>query len=200
MQNTIIIFLSVYFICFFGFAVVFRNFVVAKKTGVNAFKLNQKTGAESITGWYFKFLPLVSLLVLILYSFLPNVYQSIGPIDLMNHAGIQWIGMSVMVVSLAWVLTAQSQMGASWRIGIDHEAKTEFVQKGLFKYSRNPIFVGVIFISFGFFLLLPNPLTLTILALDIVLIQIQVAMEEEHLTKQHGQHYIEYCQHVRRWL
>jgi len=200
MQNIIIIFLSVYFICFFGFAVVFRNFVVAKKTGVNAFKLNQKTGAESITGWYFKFLPFVSILVFILYTFVPNVYQSIGPINLMNHTAIQWIGISVMVVSLVWVLTAQSQMGASWRIGIDHEAKTEFVQKGLFKYSRNPIFVGVIFISLGFFLLLPNPLTLTILALDIALIQIQVSMEEEHLGKQHGKSYSEYCQHVRRWL
>ena len=65
---------------------------------------------------------------------------------------------------------------------------------------RNPIFVGIIFISFGFFLLLPNPITLTILALDIALIQIQVAMEEEYLTKQHGDSYIEYCQHVRRWL
>lgn len=200
MQTTIIIFLSFYFICFFGFAVIFRNFVVAKRTGVNAFKLDQKTGAESITGWYFKFLPLVSILVFILYSFLPNLYQSIGPIELMNHAAIQWMGMGIMVVSFVWVIAAQSQMGASWRIGIDHDAKTEFIQKGLFKYSRNPIFVGVIFISFGFFLLLPNPITLTILALDIALIQIQVAMEEEYLTKQHGESYSEYCQHVRRWL
>lgn len=200
MQNTIIIFLGVYFICFFGFAVIFRNFVASKKAGVNVFQLNQKSGAESITGWYFKFLPLVSILVFIIYSFLPNLYLSIGPIDLMNHDTIQWIGMGIMVFSLIWVLAAQSQMGASWRIGIDHEAKTEFVQKGLFKYSRNPIFVGIIFISFGFFLLLPNPITLTILALDIALIQIQVALEEEYLTKQHGDSYSEYCQHVRRWL
>jgi protein-S-isoprenylcysteine O-methyltransferase Ste14 len=91
-------------------------------------------------------------------------------------------------------------MGASWRIGIDHATKTKFIQKGLFKYSRNPIFIGIIFISFGFFLLLPNPITLTILALDIALIQIQVAMEEEYLTKQHGESYIEYCQYIRRWL
>ena len=200
MKNTIIIFLGVYFICFFGFAVIFRNFVVAKRTGINAFKLNQKTGAESITGWYFKFLPLISILVFILYSCLPNLYQSIGPIGLMDHAAIQWMGIGIMVVSLVWVLAAQSQMGASWRIGIDHETKTEFVQKGLFKYSRNPIFVGIIFISFGFFLLLPNPITLTILALDISLIQIQVALEEEYLAKQHGESYSEYCQNIRRWL
>ena len=200
MKNTIIIFLGVYFICFLGFAVIFRNFVVAKRTGVNAFKLNQKTGAESITGWYFKFLPLVSILVFILYSFLPNLYLSIGPIDLMNHAAIQWMGIGIMVVSLVWVLAAQSQMGASWRIGIDHETKTEFVQKGLFKYSRNPIFIGVIFISLGFFLLLPNPITLTILALDIALIQIQVALEEEYLAKQHVESYSEYCRNILRWL
>lgn len=200
MQDTIITFLSVYFICFFGFAVLFRNIVVSKETGVNVFKLNQKTGAESITGWYFKILPVVSTLVFILYVFLPGVYKSIGQIELLNYAAIQWTGMGVMVVSLVWVLTAQSQMGSSWRIGIDHDSQTEFVQKGLFKYSRNPIFIGVISISFGFFLLLPNPITLTILALDIALIQIQVAMEEEHLTTLHGESYNEYCQHVRRWL
>ncbi|MFN3236509.1 MAG: methyltransferase family protein [Pseudomonadales bacterium] len=200
MHNTITVFISIYFVCFFGFAVIFRNFLVSKMTEGNVFKLNQKSGAESITGWYFKFLPLISVLVCLIYIFLPDVYQSIGPIQLMNHDTIQYLGMSVMVVSLCWVLTAQSQMGASWRIGIDHEAKTEFVQKGLFVYSRNPIFVGIILISFGFFLTLPNPLTLTILALDIALIQIQVAMEEEYLTKQHGESYIEYCQRVRRWL
>lgn len=200
MKDTIIIFLSVYFICFFGFAVLLRNLTVAKQTGINPFKLNQKSGAESITGWYFKFLPMASCLVFILYTFFPAAYQSIGIVEAISHTTIQLAGMSIMGVSLVWVLIAQSQMGASWRIGIDHETKTEFVEEGLFKYSRNPVFVGVIFISFGFFILLPNSATLTILALDVALIQIQVAMEEEHLTKQHGDSYSEYCQHVRRWL
>ncbi len=117
-----------------------------------------------------------------------------------NYSVIQWAGMGLMVAALIWVTVAQSQMGASWRIGIDHENKTEFIQKGLFKYSRNPIFVGVIFISLGFFLVLPNPLTLMILTLDIALIQVQVAMEEDYLTGAHGKSYIDYCTRVKRWL
>lgn len=200
MSKIIIVFLAVYFISFFGLAVVWRNYAVAKKTGANAFKLNKKIGAEAITGLYFKCLPLVSILVFTLYAFLPTLYQSLGPITLINHKAFQLVGMGIMVIALVWIVVAQSQMGASWRIGIDHDEKTEFIQKGLFRYSRNPIFVGIIFTSFSFFLVLPNPFTLTILMLDIALIQIQVAIEEQFLSEAHGEEYTKYCQHVRRWI
>lgn len=200
MNQFIIYFLLVYFILFFGVAVVWRNYAVAKSAGVNAFKLNQKTGPESITGLYFKFLPLFSILVFVIYAWFPNVYALLGPIRLLTNTLVQYSGIGIMTMALVWVVTAQAQMGASWRIGIDHDQKTEFVQSGLFKYSRNPIFVGVIVMSLGYFFLLPNPLTFAILVLDIALIQIQVAMEEEHLIRQYGQQYLNYCRSVRRWL
>lgn len=200
MHYLIIYFLLTYFVFFFGIAVLWRNYVVSKSTGINAFKLNQNNGPEAITGAYFKFLPLLSILVFIVFTLFPQVYQLMGPIVLFEHVTSQWLGMGIMTCALIWVVIAQSQMGASWRIGIDHEQKTGFVQSGVFRYSRNPIFVGVILISLGYFLLLPNPITFAILVLDIALIQIQVAMEEEYLTKQHGQQYTKYCQQVRRWL
>jgi protein-S-isoprenylcysteine O-methyltransferase Ste14 len=200
MNKIIIVFLAVYFISFFGLAVVWRNYAVTKKTGANAFKLNKKTGPEAITSLSFKYLPLVSILIFTLYAFLPTLYLSLGPMALINHKAFQLIGRGIMVIALVWIVVAQSQMGASWRIGIDHDEETEFIQKGLFRYSRNPIFVGIIFTSFGFFLVLPNPFTLTILMLDIALIQIQVAIEEQFLTETHGDEYIKYCTHVRRWV
>ncbi|GAB2190037.1 methyltransferase family protein [Sessilibacter sp. MAH2] len=193
-------FLLIYFVLFFGVAVIWRNYSVAERTGINAFKLNQKTGPEAITGVYFKCLPLVSILVFVVFALFPNVYLLLGPIKLLTYALIQYSGTGIMLVALVWVVTAQSQMGASWRIGIDHDQKTEFVQRGLFKYSRNPIFVGVIFMSLGYLLVLPNSITFAILVLNIALIQIQVAMEEDYLTRQHKQEYREYCQQVRRWL
>ena len=200
MQQLIIYFLLIYFVLFFGVAILWRSYAVSKSAGINAFKLNQKSGTEAITGAYFKFLPLLSILVFIVFTLFPETYQLMVPIALFEHGASQWLGMGIMTCALIWVVIAQSQMGASWRIGIDHEQKTEFVQSGIFKYSRNPIFVGVILISLGYFLLLPNPITFAILVLDIALIQIQVAMEEEYLTKQHGQQYTQYCQQVRRWL
>lgn len=85
MEQLITYFLIVYFVAFFGISVVWRNYVVSRKTGVNAFKLNQETGVESITGVYFKYLPLVSILVFLLYALLPGIYTKIGPIELLNY-------------------------------------------------------------------------------------------------------------------
>ena len=91
-------------------------------------------------------------------------------------------------------------MGKSWRIGVDYENPTEFVERGLFRHSRNPIFAGIMLSVIGFFLLLPNALTLLIMMLDLALIQVQIRLEEEHLGNAHGEDYLRYCERVRRWV
>ncbi len=88
----------------------------------------------------------------------------------------------------------------SWRIGIDEEKKTALVQAGLFRRSRNPIFLGMIVTLIGVFLTIPNALTLLFLAVGFVLIQIQVRLEEEFLTRTQGEEYAAYRRQVRRWL
>lgn len=49
------------------------------------------------------------------------------------------------------VLVAQAQMGNSWRIGVDPKL-TELVQRGLFRFSRNPIFLSLRITLLGLFL------------------------------------------------
>ncbi len=193
-------FLIGYFIIFFGSAVIWRNYIVKKTTGAEAFKLNKKVGVEAITSRYFKGLPLVSITVLVLYIAFPETYSQIGVIQSLDTTPVQYAGMTIMTLSLMLIVIAQSQMGSSWRIGIDSENKTDLVLNGIFSFSRNPIFVGIIFSSLGYFLVLPNALTLTILLLDIALIQVQVQLEEQYLKKMHGKNYEIYCQKVRRWL
>jgi protein-S-isoprenylcysteine O-methyltransferase Ste14 len=97
-------------------------------------------------------------------------------------------------------VVAQAQMGESWRIGIDEERRTPLVRKGVFGLCRNPIFLGMMLTLLGLFLVTPNAVTLLVLTLGVVLIQIQVRLEEEFLSKTHGEHYAEYRRHVRRWL
>ena len=74
------------------------------------------------------------------------------------------------------------------------------MRKGVFRFSRNPIFLGMMLTLLGLFLVIPNALTLLTLVMGVVLIQIQVRLEEEFLARTHGEAYIEYKQHVRRWL
>ena len=70
----------------------------------------------------------------------------------------------------------------------------------MYRISRNPIFLGMRATLLGFFLALPNAVTLAIVVLGEALIQIQVRLEEEFLGAKHGARYAEYQRRTRRWL
>jgi len=104
------------------------------------------------------------------------------------------------IVSFVWIIIAQNQMARSWRIGIDYSETTALKTNGLFKVSRNPIFLGVLVSYLGTFFIIPNALSLTILVVTYVVIQTQVRLEEEYLKVSHGKEYLDYMDNVRRWL
>jgi protein-S-isoprenylcysteine O-methyltransferase Ste14 len=113
---------------------------------------------------------------------------------------IRSIGVILLSASLVWTVLAQAQMGESWRIGIDTAHKTPLVHAGVFRISRNPIFLGMIVTLFGLFLVIPNALTSLVFVLGVVVINIQVRLEEEYLKTTHGDEYVSYTQRVRRWI
>jgi protein-S-isoprenylcysteine O-methyltransferase Ste14 len=52
----------------------------------------------------------------------------------------------------------------------------------------------------GTFFIAPTGATLLTLILGYVLLQIQIRLEEEFLTKLHGQPYLDFKKKVRRWI
>ncbi len=200
MKPLITVFLPVYFLLFFGVAFLWRTWRTWKKTGLNAYTLMKNTGVEEVTNTYFRLLPLASLLVMALYLLGPSTYALLAPFHWLEHVSLQLLGMALMIGALVVMVIAQGQMGESWRIGVDYENVTAFVQSGLFHYSRNPIFLGIVLSVIGYFLLLPNAITLLIMMLDMVLVQVQVRVEEQYLKEQHGDVYQRYCRAVRRWI
>ena len=200
MRDVLTIFLPFYFLLFFGFAFLWRTWKTYKLTGVNPYRLMSNPGPEEITSRYFRLLPLLSLLVMVIYLLPGEYYEYIAPMQWMHSLPLQIMGISLMCIALVIIVVAQGQMGDSWRIGVDYDHSTEFVQRGLFKYSRNPIFAGVMLSVIGFFLLLPNAVTLLIMMLDLALIQVQIRLEEQHLSAEHGDLYKRYCDEVRRWF
>ena len=122
------------------------------------------------------------------------------PIEWFERTWIRLTGVALLLISLLWTILAQAQMGDSWRIGIDTEHRTELVRSGVFKISRNPIFVGMMVTLLGLFLTVPTVVTLITLLVGVILIGIQVRLEEEYLTMTHGDKYVEYRHSVRRWI
>lgn len=192
--------LLVFLLIYFAVAFALPSYRVWKKTGVNPVTFRGAETAHDYIGKLFKVVMLGLTLVVIIYAFAPNYQSFLLPVSWLENEIVQIVGICLLIVSLGWTVAAQIQMGNSWRIGIDEEKQTALVQAGLFRRSRNPIFLGMIITLIGVFLTIPNGLTLLFLVLGFVLIQIQVRLEEEFLLKTHGASYGDYRRAVRRWL
>ena len=200
METIIKYFLLVYYILFFLFAMLIPTYRVWKSTGVNPYKLGNADTAHDYIGKIFRIVLIACFAVILLFMFLPPAYQFLLPVWYLSHPVLAGIGIVLLAFALVWVLVAQSHMQKSWRIGIDEDVKTELVQRGLFKVSRNPIFLGMRIMLFGLFLILPSAVMLLIWIAGDMLIQIQVRLEEEFLTRTHGESYLAYQKQVRRWI
>jgi protein-S-isoprenylcysteine O-methyltransferase Ste14 len=69
-------------------------------------------------------------------------------------------GSIVLFGGLALMFRAQLDLGASWRVGIDEGAGPGLVKGGLYRLSRNPIFLAMLTVLVGLALLIPNVISL----------------------------------------
>ena len=189
--------LPIYFITYFGIAFILKSFIVRNRIGKNPLVLPKDDSVCGLIGRYFKLTLLLIFVYVLVFSFFPLYYAKFLPIKQLENQIVTYSGLGLLLIALIWTTIAQRNMKESWRIGIDTDIKTELVTTGLFAFSRNPIFFGMILSLAGLFLTTPNGLTLLLLILGYVLIQIQIRLEEEFLTKEHGQKYLDYKQKVR---
>ena len=167
-------FLPLYLLAYFIAAFFWRSYEVWKKTGVNPVIFKGSDNAHDFIGRVFKLLFGVVIATVVVYSFFPTAYQYALPIPWLEWTWVRSTGVILLILSLVWTVVAQAQMGESWRIGIDSEHKTHFVQNGVFSISRNPIFLGMMLTLLGLFLAIPNALTLITLFMGLQLINVQV--------------------------
>ncbi len=117
------------------------------------------------------------------------------------HSGIiAWVGVLFCLAGLLLMLWSLISFGQSFRVGIDTEHPDKLITKGVFAFSRNPIYTAFAFILVGQFLIFPNWILLVYLIAGFWLFHRQVLREEEYLKQHYGKEYLEYCQRVRRYL
>jgi protein-S-isoprenylcysteine O-methyltransferase Ste14 len=90
-------------------------------------------------------------------------------------------------------------LGESFRIGSPKES-TSLQVNGLFKFSRNPMYLGVFGTLIASMLYTLNPFLILIGIFVIVVHHKIVLAEEQYLQKNFGEQYTEYCHRVRRYF
>jgi protein-S-isoprenylcysteine O-methyltransferase Ste14 len=81
------------------------------------------------------------------------------------------------------------------------EEPPKLVRQGLYRFSRNPMYVGVLLAVFGQALVFASREAACYgIILWIVFHFVVVFLEEPHLRKERGRSYDEYCRQVPRWL
>jgi protein-S-isoprenylcysteine O-methyltransferase Ste14 len=111
---------------------------------------------------------------------------------------LAWLGLPLMVVGAGVTFYAMDlfQKFSRW-LGCD----TPGLQTNkLYRYSRNPQFVGYGLFILGFFLAWWNSLAWVGLLAYAALVYVVTLVEEEHLIRTYGESYREYCQQVPRYL
>ena len=120
-------------------------------------------------------------------EFIATPYCYAGVIPLIPGAGM-----------IVWAAGYFSKVGTAIK---PFEESTRLVTVGLFRYTRNPIYLGGVFILSGVAILLGSLTPFAVIPAFIWLIQsIFIRVEEGMLETAFGEEYSEYRNKVRRWL
>lgn len=126
-----------------------------------------------------------------------SLYSRFVPLDLPM---VDLIGFMLGIFGLSLCGYAQIKMGESWRVGIDEERRTDLVTTGLYRYIRNPTYLGLFILCAGVWLIWPTWTIAIFVLVFYLMLEVQVRCEEEFLLKVHGENYREYLHSTKRYI
>jgi protein-S-isoprenylcysteine O-methyltransferase Ste14 len=129
------------------------------------------------------------------------ILQSLGfSLSLMRSPRwLRWISLGLWVVGFGLLFVGRFGLGRSFRVGCPKES-TALKAGGLYRFSRNPMYLGMYGTLFAAALYTMNPLVLLI-AVFVAIVHHRIILSEEVcLRRMFGQEYVDYSLRVRRYL
>ncbi len=109
----------------------------------------------------------------------------------------------LLLAGVAWRFMMQGH-GLFGRLGVDvrtNRPATRLVCQGAYRYSRNPMYTGMVGLLLGVGLAAGSAwMLLAVLPFGLYLNFFVVPREEAYLRRTFGEAYVAYCRQVRRWL
>lgn len=110
-------------------------------------------------------------------------------------------GTVIAALGTVLFLISMYEMRDSWRAGIPKEKETELVTSGVYRFSRNPAFLGFDFLYIGILCMFLNGLLLVFTILTALMLHLQIVnVEESFMLEAFGDSYLDYQKTVCRYI
>lgn len=160
-----------------------------------------RTFKERVKSYFGKKIALIGLFTLIFFvsNYLSAVYFPL-PISYFDSVGFI-LGLFLYIGGLVLAIWAKFTMKEIWGLPAEHHIKRQnrLITVGPFKYTRNPIYLGIIMLMLGYGFLLQS--YFTFLALIPMWYFYRSAEKEEKLLEKHfGKEYLKYKEKVPQFI
>jgi protein-S-isoprenylcysteine O-methyltransferase Ste14 len=177
----------------FHVLVALRNEIHKQRTGKSGNYLHRgRTRFERVRAFGFR--------LLLGLAWVQTIRAALGSLELAPTPLLRALGGGLALGGALLMFAAQLDLGNSWRIGIEPGARPGLVEVGMYRWTRNPIFLWMLVSWIGLALLVFDLLLGFGVLLLIVGVRAQVLEEEEWLSETYGESYREYAARVGRFV
>lgn len=191
-ENNLPFKLMAIFILAVFYAIYFGKMIIQKKKGITTHQIGKRKEKKLHTVETLMSVATFSVVIIQLLSifFDWNIMPS----------GARFTGFCIAGIGDIFFLISVTYMKDSWRAGIPEKDKTKLVTDGIYKFSRNPAFVGFDFMYIGILLMFFNIGTLLFSLFSIMMLHMQILQEEKYMARTFGEEYLEYKKKVFRYI
>ena len=129
------------------------------------------------------------------------VTATVGDPFSLSHPAVRVVGVVLCVVFVVWNGWTLAMMAANRTAVLPGGATSTILDRGPFRISRNPLYVGLIILDVGLALLWPSAWALVCVPVGVALLFWgAIVPEERYLGAKFGEEYAAYRGRVRRWI
>ncbi len=113
---------------------------------------------------------------------------------------LRWIGVFIFFEGVLFLCLSLIHLGRYTKMGLPKNDEIQLRTTGIYKLSRNPMYLGLIIVAIASVMMVSNPFNLVFAIVGILIHHKIIINEEKFLTERFGQQYLDYKKSTNRYL
>jgi protein-S-isoprenylcysteine O-methyltransferase Ste14 len=113
---------------------------------------------------------------------------------------LYYSGFFIFVVAMLLLIFSLLRLGRFTKMGLPKKDKIHLQTRGIYRLSRNPMYLGLILLAISTVLMLTNPVSIILTIAGMIIHHRIILREEKYLESKFGQEYAAYRNQTRRYI